>query len=289
MKPRLIARPLTGDDRKRLADFIGSRGDEDILRGVSFAFHDDIPPTPDSPTLRPPPDFNDLLLKAHAGDADALRRYARYTRSLCHQLELLSARCPTLAKEVASGFSDWPINVSLSGSRVGELGGAVRELLERLDVGGDKAPLPAYPTQRSDPKNIWTQYALNAHRCLLNNKALVPHLLELSKRATRKFHSPLREFKTDHWATWYEVEGKIVLIVEWQVQCIDLPERMTKDNVCQFMEVATLAIREFWLNEPEHYRRLRATLGNSRYQTDGQIIDAALKSISQALEGIAHK
>jgi len=75
MKPLLIARPITAEQCNRLREFIGNRSDEDILSGKPFAFYDDDPPTKDSPALKPALDFNDLLVKAHNGDAAATMRY----------------------------------------------------------------------------------------------------------------------------------------------------------------------------------------------------------------------
>jgi len=270
---------------KRLQDFVGERRIEGV---PAFCFYDEVPDR--AKALTGGTDLGELLQLAQQGDVHALAQYVIRLRAYCEELELLTNKQESFVKPLACLCTDWPVVASPFRVRnKGEL----RELLERLDVGGDKAELPAYATQKHDPRNLWTRYALAITRYLRMARTQTAQRLEECKRADAEFHSPMRILRTTHNATWYAVDGKRVVIPEWQKQCLNLPARLTKENAKVFMNVAGIALREFWCAHPEHFEQVKEKIDGARKsktdKTVGQYVDLALRNITQALAGIAHK
>jgi hypothetical protein len=278
-------KPFSADQQaaiKRLKDFVGAQQPEGV---PPFCFYDEIPDR--AKALTGGTNLGELLQRAQEGDAVALAKYAFYLSIHCHELELLRQQKPDFVKSVACCFTDWPVNASpFRVHNKHEL----PELLERLDVGGDDAELPARSNQRRYRENLWTKYALNIVWYLRTARPLVAKRLEECKKAGAEFLSPVRILRTTHRATWYVVDGKRVLLPEWQKQCVNLPTRLTKKNVKAFMDVAGIALREFWCVHPEHFEQVKQKIGRqAKSNTLGQNIDSALQKIGQALESIAHK
>jgi hypothetical protein len=276
-----------------LADLWKFIGRRPVINGIPFRFYDEDEPSESGTKPLPPirsPNFIGLLEKAKKGDAAALKRYASNVRALCHELELLERNAPALVKSVACEFSDWPVVASLHGMRAGKIGGEIGELLTRLDVGGDKAPLPAYSGQKYDPQNLWTQYAINAHACLRSNRQYMPPLLEACKTAKDAIRVQWQHLNTTHETFWYKVGKKVVFVTDWQKLCVDLPQRLTRANATKFMALAKFAIREFWYEHPGHFAKVKEKTSTLvRSNTDAEHADRAFSKILQAFKGIAHK
>lgn len=234
-----------------------------------------------------PVSFVELLAKANNLDSAALSRLVTYLRALCNELEILTRKHPTFVKQIASTFYDWPVLYSLNGARVCE----VRQLLCTLDIGRQAAPLPTNSSQKYDPRNLWTRYALNAIECLRINQNVVPELLPKCELAKRRFNAPIRIFGTVHETTFYDVGDEIIAIADWQRKCTALPARLTKGNAPEFMALAKFAIREFWLDHPEHYSAMKRAMKSKVLLQDREsvFIDRAFQRISQAMKGLAHK
>ncbi|MHB8521848.1 MAG: hypothetical protein ACYDH9_13945 [Limisphaerales bacterium] len=272
-----------------VARWIGKK--ELVEGGFAFGFWDEGDFSADESTpAQPALDLIDLLRRAHKGDLEALKRFVIYLRAFCHELELLSRSRPQFVEQVASTFSDWPVLYSLKGAGKGALKTRLGRLLSSLDVGGEKASLPAYTTQKHNPDNLWTRYASQAIACIRINQATVRESMTRCDTAQRKCQLTVLCFKTDHKVTYFDIGETVIRLTEWQQQCPSLPERVTKEDVPKLMAVASLAIREFWSNYPDHYADVKRKAASLvRFQTDGEYIDRALGKIQQAMRGLVHK
>ena len=221
----------------------------------SFMFFDELGlwDTHNLDTDQPPADhvsFPDLLRKANRGDADALEILVNNTRALCHELELLRKKNPKLVRTVASKRSDWPLVVSPKIAGKSE----IQRLLKSLGVGGDDSFLPSSSIQKYSDENLWTRYAQAALQCLKINKASIPERLAECEKA-RWISCGIQLLKTVQQITFFDVGWEAIEIHDWQRRCVDLPSKLTKQNVPEFYGPRETCDTRILVSSPETLRR----------------------------------
>lgn len=249
-----------------------------------------------------PPPKNDKLYSelwelaesAIEGSDEALERMTELTRYLCNTLEQIDTK---RLRNVAQIRPTWPMNVSPCDKDIRRL----RDYLRTLDLGANDCFTP-YAGRKVDRKNLWTEYAESALWTLKVagdwSRATREWIRSHPTAKRVEYKGRPRGGRTTHRLITWEVPGEpIRVLYDWQEMAADLPPHISRAPSVfnAYLRAAKLAIRGFWSeNDKAREEAFEKAKPSARFNadelnTDGEIVDAALKGIRQALMQLAEK
>ena len=241
-------------------------------------------------------DLFELILRADAGDREALEKFVNLVINLTSELNLLARRKTEFVSETARTYENWPVVASLL-----DVNRALQKdseqlhfLKTELKLGADSF-ISVDRRRLIDFKNRWHRYVWYVLKAMRINKVLVPVLRENFKNWIRFHQVKYRLDKRQLLGRFYELEKHTVYVSEWANLCVDLPDKLTSDKAAieQFWKPMKLAILDYWEMKDNEDAKQEAFAEVKSYDhktaTEGNLRDNALKQIKQALKTLAGK
>jgi hypothetical protein len=197
---------------------------------------------------------------------------------LVRDLKSVEERQRTKVTAIAETSTNWPVLLSLNPQDIKW----AKDYLLKLEV-GSKAPTPTRPGQRIDSRNFWTRLAREALRACRINIRLVPALEAHCAEATKECQS-MKIWRTQTKATYHTLpNGDVIILADWQKQCVKLSEPITDNNFKDWWGVMKLCVLEHWKSIPEDYAKALAKISDKTAATEFQKRNLALGQVRKAL------
>jgi hypothetical protein len=201
--------------------------------------------------------FKQILVRAHAGDDDALGWYFYIARQTVLSFDNLVRHELDRTRAVAELGSDLPVLLSLNPQDIK----AAKERVRLLNVGA-KAILQTRPGQRTDQRNLWTRLAIYAFNACLENSRCVPGI-ETHYAGAKQRRVKRKLWGTIEKGTEYKLpDGSWVVIADWHKECVKLAGQITADNFNQWRSVIKICVLEFWNRSKDNYNKALNEVGN---------------------------
>lgn len=191
--------------------------------------------------------LNQMLVRAHSGDNQALIEFAATVHLAVGALETLAKHERRRVRTLAEYSDKWPVLLSPHSKEVAH---AV-ERLKSLGL-GTKLPPPLRPPPHINPRNFWTWMAARLYATCRQAKRKVPRYLAETKGAFRKERKTERIWRTSGTkieATFYYLpNAEVIYITDWQKRCVELPADITEANFKEWWATMKLCLLQFWWN-----------------------------------------
>jgi hypothetical protein len=197
-----------------------------------------------------------ILLRAQAGDDEALGSYYLFVRQAVMSFDNLVKHEEARLRAVAELSSDLPVLLSLNPQTIR----AAKERMRLLKVGAN-AMLPSRAGQRTDQGNFWTHLAKWAFEACRKNKL---HVAETEARlaSAQQTRVTCKLWGGEIQCTQYTLlDGKPLVIADWQKECAQLGDADTPKDIARWWELAKVAVLDYWQREGEHYQEALRTIG----------------------------
>jgi len=202
--------------------------------------------------------FRQILVRAHAGDDNALFSYFKTVRQAVMSFENLVTHEPDRLSAIAAQSSHLPVLLSLNPQDIE----AAKERLRLLKV-GTKAILPTRPGQRTDWRIYWTQLAIFAFNACNENIRIMP-TIEAQLTGAKQSRVKCKYWETDVLGTEYTLSnGDKLTVADWQKDCAKLAGKVTADNLKQWREIIKLCVLEFWNRKTTDYHAALKIVGKT--------------------------
>jgi hypothetical protein len=222
-----------------------------------------------------------IFARALCGDEQAIRLMISTARGAVRALENLEKRQPAKLQARAEENSDWPVLLSLNPQDIKH----AEERIAQLKV-GTKATIPRRPNQKLDPQNLWTQLAAAAVQECEDNKVTVSEFEKHCVGAKRKRRN--RKFwGTPAAATIYSLGySDVVIIADWEKQCVKLSAPITPSNVSQWWHVVKFWVLEYWWSSEKTYKTAIAKIFDKTAPKEFQKRNRALAQVRKAFRSL---
>ena len=239
---------LTLFEERHDADEIARRVDKRPLRELELQVEDAL---------------QQILVRAHAGDDDALCLYFYIARATVESFDNLIRHELKRTRAFAEMSPDLPVLLSLNPQDIK----AAKKRVRLLNV-GTKAMMPTRSGQRTDRRNLWTRLAIFAFHACMENSRRVP---QIEKNLTG---AKQRRVKHKLWGT-FEIgteytlpDGSWVVIADWQrdggnlAGQAKLAGQIKADNFDEWKRVIKMCVLEFWNRSKKNYDKALNEVGN---------------------------
>lgn len=165
------------------------------------------------------------------------------------------------------------------------------KIFQKLGTKTEKA-IPDYTKGKINPDNLWTRYAGSALLAIEFNRVFVPILKKEHISSRYRYFVQKQEIGgKEYRAEVYVMRNKMVIISEWQEQCLCLPDRLTLKTISKYLPIVREAIVLFWIMvKPEKYKEaLKQVEKWPNFETEGRQRNAGLEQIANAVESIAKR
>jgi len=178
----------------------------------------------------------ELLNRAFAGDADAMKEFCWFAHNLIRQLTFLSEKKQKEITKIASTYEDWPILYAPDDDP--------RAIYDKLHVGTDSL-VERYAGRKIDRENHWTNVALLVLEQMRWCKERLPEITQ-NQPCWKMSRGSLSVGKTSIQIYYYDTRNGIFEVPEWCEWCRDLPDKLRPGNVDEFWRPGRLAVLQYW-------------------------------------------
>ncbi|MEN9576890.1 MAG: hypothetical protein RL514_4745 [Verrucomicrobiota bacterium] len=224
--------------------------------------------------------LNQIQIRAHCGDQNAMRAFGLTLRDAVGELESLANHQPEATRAVAEVCRRWPVLLSLNPQDIAH----AKEHLVKLNAGA-KAVTPTRTGQRVDSLDPWTSIARGALDTCRLNKVVVPQL-ESNCAGAKLVLKSLKFWKTNVEVSVYTIaNGDIILIADWQKRCASLDDSITSANFPDWWWAVRRCVLQHWKDSPDDYTAAIKRIGVGEAKTY-QKHDEAINRIRRALASL---
>lgn len=222
-----------------------------------------------------------VCVRAAHGDTQAISLMISTARGVITALGSIEQLQPEKLQSAAEVSSTWPVLLSLNAQDIGH----AKERLRRLKV-GNKATTPRRPGQRLDPQNFWTVLAQAALKACEDNRAIVPVLRNVAAGVKRE-RKTVKFWQTSAKATFYYLTNSdIIIITDWEKQCVRLPRPITEMNFKQWWSVVQFCVLERWDANNQDYQAALAKISDGTALKEFQKRNLAMSQVRKALRSL---
>jgi hypothetical protein len=245
-----------------------------------------------------------MLIRAAAGDEEAIRFFSNHVRLCTRALEHLEKKQPEKLRTWAEQCPRWPVLLARTSPpakpddpkrdsrRYPKDLEAVLARLHKLNV-GSKALIPSGPGRH--PGSFWTHlaaWAAEECRSAATIVKIYEHKAEAADAKPRR--SVIRLWNKPIEATYYYVrEGSIVaalVITDWEKKCVSLTTPITQENFEGWNTVVREFVRECFHSSAALYKKVLGEVQTGQVGADETLRrNRALDYVTQALRILTEK